>query len=227
MRAACAKFAPKVCKRGAKFNSAALAVAAITAGWALSRWPIILPGLTVDQAAAGHDTLVCVVVAVLAGAVILLPALVMLFRLTVSGRFRAPEVDSFGPWAQTAVAADGRRLARPAIACLVAGTGLLTVAEAPWAHAAGVAALLSFILLAFGAIAIRPRTRGSTTPRRELHLRRAPVPAGGQLDGDRRAPAGTAAHPERTSKASPPGQHWRCLRGGHHGSEAKSSVLYG
>src|SRR5581483_11401394 len=45
--------------------SGALAVAAITAGWALARWPTILPGLTVDQAAAGHDTLVCIVVAVL------------------------------------------------------------------------------------------------------------------------------------------------------------------
>src|SRR5262249_4149634 len=32
---------------------AALAVASITAGWALARWPTILPGLTVDQAAAG------------------------------------------------------------------------------------------------------------------------------------------------------------------------------
>ena len=47
---------------------AAVAVAAIIAGWALSRWPTILPGLTVDQAAAGHDTLVCLIVAVLVGA---------------------------------------------------------------------------------------------------------------------------------------------------------------
>ena len=52
---------------------AALAVAGIIAGWALARWPTILPGLTVDQAAAGHDTLVCVVVAVLAGGVIVFP----------------------------------------------------------------------------------------------------------------------------------------------------------
>src|SRR5262249_30725878 len=36
--------------------SAALAVAAITAGWALSRWPTLLLDLTVYQAAAGHDT---------------------------------------------------------------------------------------------------------------------------------------------------------------------------
>src|SRR5262249_58683713 len=74
--------------------SAALAVAAIIAGWALSRWPTILPGLTVYQAAAGHDTLVCVVVAVLGGVVILLPALALLFRLTLAGRFRADAFDA-------------------------------------------------------------------------------------------------------------------------------------
>src|ERR1700694_166549 len=44
---------------------AALAVAAIVAGWALGQWPTVLPGLTVDQAAASHDTLVAVVVAVI------------------------------------------------------------------------------------------------------------------------------------------------------------------
>src|SRR5262249_12251171 len=74
--------------------SAALAVGAIVAGWALARWPTILPGLTVYQAAAGHDTLVCVVVAVLGGVVILLPALALLFRLTLAGRFRADAFDA-------------------------------------------------------------------------------------------------------------------------------------
>src|SRR3954451_1868234 len=45
----------------ARFGAAA-AVAAIIAAWALARWPTILPGLTVDRAAAGHDTLVWLVV---------------------------------------------------------------------------------------------------------------------------------------------------------------------
>jgi hypothetical protein len=35
--------------------TAALAVAAIVAGWALAQRPDILPGLTVEQAAAGHS----------------------------------------------------------------------------------------------------------------------------------------------------------------------------
>jgi cytochrome bd-type quinol oxidase subunit 2 len=70
---------------------AAIAVAAIVAGWALAQKPVFLPGLAVRQAAAPHDTLVAVVVAVLAGAVILFPSLAALFRLTLTGRsIRAP-----------------------------------------------------------------------------------------------------------------------------------------
>jgi hypothetical protein len=64
--------------------TAALAVAAIIAGWAVAQNPVFLHGLTVRQAAAGHDTLVAVVVAVLAGAVLLFPALARAKR-TISG----------------------------------------------------------------------------------------------------------------------------------------------
>ncbi|TML45444.1 MAG: hypothetical protein E6G19_04415 [Actinobacteria bacterium] len=53
--------------------TAALAVAAIIAGWALAQSPVFLEGLTVRDAAAGRDTLVAVTVSVLAGAVILFP----------------------------------------------------------------------------------------------------------------------------------------------------------
>src|SRR5579862_6284137 len=71
---------------------AALAVASVVAGWAIARWPTILPGLTVDQAAAGHDTLVWITVAVLAGGALLFPSLGLLFRLALSGRLRAGEL---------------------------------------------------------------------------------------------------------------------------------------
>jgi cytochrome bd ubiquinol oxidase subunit II len=134
--------------------SAALAVAAITAGWALGRWPEILPNLTVHQAAAGHDTLVCIGVAVLAGAVILFPALALLFRLTVAGRFRAPEVPDSEPRQPSSDGPNVRVLARLAMACLVAGFGLLSVADAGWAHGIGVACLLAFVALGFCAIVI-------------------------------------------------------------------------
>ena len=55
-------------------------------------------------------------------------------------------------------------LARWAIASLIAGIGLLNVANAGWAHAIGVACLLCFIVIAFrliiaAALAEQPATR--------------------------------------------------------------------
>jgi len=130
---------------------AALAVAAIIAGWALARWPTILPGLTVYQAAAGHDTLVAVVIAVLAGAVILFPALALLFRLALTGRFTAKSTTSEAPPPGLRRVRPGP-LARSAVACFIAGFGLLNVADAGWAHAVGIVFLSAFVVLAFGAI---------------------------------------------------------------------------
>jgi cytochrome bd ubiquinol oxidase subunit II len=129
--------------------TAALAVAAVIAGWALAQNPLLLRGLTVRQAAAPHDTLVVVVVAVLAGAVILFPSLALLFRLVLRGQFdhgeQAP-APAFG--ALFSAAAPGL-LARGAVALLLAGFGFLTIAEAGWAHAIGVLALLGFIVCGF------------------------------------------------------------------------------
>ncbi len=130
----------------------ALAVAAVIAGWALSRWPTILPGLTVYQAAAGHDTLVWVIAAVLGGGAILFPSLALLFRLAVTGRLRAAETtrpEQAGPGLK---AVRSGLAARLAVACLVVGFGLLNVADARWAHGVGVVCLLSFVVLGFRAI---------------------------------------------------------------------------
>jgi cytochrome d ubiquinol oxidase subunit II len=130
---------------------AAFAVAAIVAGWALARWPTILPGLTVHRAAAGHDTLVAVIVAVLAGGVVLFPALGLLFGLTLSGRFAATEAASSAQEGRPTGSAPPH-LARAAIACLIAGFGLLTIADAGWAHAVGLVCLFGFVVTAFLAI---------------------------------------------------------------------------
>jgi cytochrome d ubiquinol oxidase subunit II len=132
--------------------AAALAVACLVAGWALARWPTILPGLTVQQAAAGHDSLVWVVVSVLVGAVIVFPALALLFRLALAGRFRARETTPPQPAVVAPPAFKAGLLARLAIACAIAGVGLLNVADAAWAHAIGVFCLLAFIIAAFLAI---------------------------------------------------------------------------
>ena len=131
--------------------AASLAVAAIVAGWALSRWPTILPGLSVDQAAAPHDILVSVVVVVLAGAVILLPSLVWLFGLALAGRFRAPELNVTVTPINHPMPRIGLR-ARVAAACFIVGGGMLNLANAQWAHVVGVTCLFGFIGLAFSAI---------------------------------------------------------------------------
>ncbi len=140
--------------------SAALAVAAVIAGWALAQRPLLLKGLTVQQAAAPHDTLVLVVIAVLGGATILFPSLALLFRLVLGGRLdhgEGPATSSAGtaerPGLLTLIAASRTDLlARIAGAALLAGFGFLTVAEAGWAHAIGVVALFVFIGAAFFAV---------------------------------------------------------------------------
>jgi cytochrome d ubiquinol oxidase subunit II len=132
--------------------SAAVAVAAIIAGWALAQSPIFLPGLTIEAAAAPRATLIAVIVAVLGGALILFPSLALLFRLVLSGRLAEGDesVDLHPTPAPWLVRASRQGfLARAALACLIAGIGLLTAAETAWAHALGVVSLLGFVALGF------------------------------------------------------------------------------
>jgi cytochrome d ubiquinol oxidase subunit II len=66
---------------------AAVAVAAITAGWALAQYPQLLPGeLTVAQAAAPDATLVALLVSAALGALTIAPAQLVLYRMSVTGR---------------------------------------------------------------------------------------------------------------------------------------------
>ena len=141
--------------------SAALAVAAIVAGWAAAQQPRLLPGLSIRAAAAPQDTLVAVVVAVLVGGLLLFPSLAVLFRLTLGGRLGDGPVAS-EPRGASAGGASLRGLAdvsraglglRGAIACLLAGFVLLTLADASWAHAVGVVCLLAFVPFGFAAVA--------------------------------------------------------------------------
>jgi cytochrome d ubiquinol oxidase subunit II len=66
--------------------TAALAVAAVIAGWAAAQEPRLLPGLTVGQAAAGRSTLIATIVGVAVGAVVLVPSLIVLYTLVLRGR---------------------------------------------------------------------------------------------------------------------------------------------
>jgi cytochrome d ubiquinol oxidase subunit II len=118
----------------------------------VARWPTILPGLTVYRAAAGHDTLVWIVVAVLGGGAILFPSLALLFRLTLTGRFQAQEEPEGQLEARGALGVRPRVLARLAVAFLIAGVGLLNVADASWTHAVGVISFAGFIVAGFLAV---------------------------------------------------------------------------
>jgi cytochrome d ubiquinol oxidase subunit II len=62
--------------------ASALAVAAILVGWAVAQYPYLLvPEVTIEEAAGGRATLVAMLVALAGGSVILVPALVYLYML--------------------------------------------------------------------------------------------------------------------------------------------------
>jgi cytochrome d ubiquinol oxidase subunit II len=146
--------------------SAALAVAAVIAGWADAQAPYVLPGLTVSEAAAGRSTLIATIVAVAAGAVVLVPSLGVLYALVLRGRLDAAAAAPAaapvaGPGGVVRAGGAGRRSPRVALAAavavatLVAGTGLLVFADPAWAHGIGVLALLACAVTVF-ALASRP-----------------------------------------------------------------------
>jgi cytochrome bd ubiquinol oxidase subunit II len=125
--------------------SAALAVAAIVAGWGIAQSPDILPGLTVRAAAADHSTLVALLISIAAGFIVLLPSLAMLFGLVLRGRFDtgAPAVEERPARRQTgghgsvAILAAGLFVVGATLTFL--GEGLLL--------AVGVVALAAFIVV--------------------------------------------------------------------------------
>jgi cytochrome bd ubiquinol oxidase subunit II len=137
--------------------SAALAVAGMILGWALAQQPVLLAHLTLQQAAAPHETLVLVLVAIAMGAVILFPSLGLLFGLLLGGRFdhsagaEDAATATAAPHSLLSAATEGLR-ARLAFAGLLGSLGFLTAAEAPWAHGVGVACLFAAMILAFLAV---------------------------------------------------------------------------
>jgi cytochrome d ubiquinol oxidase subunit II len=141
---------------------AALAVAAVIAGWAIAQQPVLLPGLTVSEAAASDDTLIAVLVAAGAGALVLAPSLALLFTLTLRGRLGdaadgggEPAAPS-GPVRALSASRNGL-LARVSLACLLLTLGFLTLADAGWAHAIGVLALVAAVVTGFrAAVPVEP-----------------------------------------------------------------------
>jgi cytochrome d ubiquinol oxidase subunit II len=140
--------------------SAALAVAAVIAGWAAAQEPRLLPGLTVSQAAAGRATLIATIIGVAAGAVVLVPSLTLLYTLVLRGRLEG------GATGETPlVPTRGRQgISRARLAggfaavTLVAGAGLMIFAAPGWALALGVLLLVACAVTVF-ALAAGPAER--------------------------------------------------------------------
>jgi cytochrome bd ubiquinol oxidase subunit II len=135
--------------------SAALAVAAIIAGFALAQEPRFLPGLTIQQAAAGHSTLVALLIAVGAGAIVLVPSLVFLFGLFLRGRFDPgtdlPAAELAAEPAAQAPRAWAAVRAPLTVVALIAGVGLMVFTDSGWTHAIGLTCLIGFALSTFAA----------------------------------------------------------------------------
>lgn len=132
--------------------AAAIAVAALLAGWAAAQRPDLLPGLTVQAAAADDATMIAVIIAIGAGAVILFPSLAFLFRLTLSGRLDPGHLGTPPRHVAGPDAPRPRWAARAALAGFAAGAVLLVFADANAAHAVGVAAFAAAAIFAFTAV---------------------------------------------------------------------------
>jgi cytochrome bd ubiquinol oxidase subunit II len=140
--------------------SAALAVAAIVAGWALAQKPRFLPGLTIDQAAAGRSTLLAVIVAVAGGAIVLVPSLILLFHLFLRGRLDpAVTLDATvltPPHIAQNQKGKTRLLAALAGTTVVIGAGVTVFADPGWARALGIICLFAGAISTFGLATAEP-----------------------------------------------------------------------
>ena len=144
--------------------SAALAVGTVVAGWALAQQPQLLPGLTVEQAAAGDATLVALLVSMAVGAAILVPSLVLLFGLVLGGRFdERPSEPGSLERAGRAQAPTGPRATEPepraagvvAAVCAVLGVPLTFLLDGGAGLALGVILLL--VAVAAAALFVVPQ----------------------------------------------------------------------
>jgi cytochrome d ubiquinol oxidase subunit II len=137
--------------------TAAVAVAAIIAGWAAAQRPYLLPpSLTVDDAAAGHGTLIAVVVSAVIAAVLLLPSLGLLYSLLLRGRFDPGSPPGAAVEAKPPRVRRWERLVGAAAGVYTVGALLNIFSEAAWMRGIAVAALLGGIAWGFRLLALPP-----------------------------------------------------------------------
>jgi cytochrome d ubiquinol oxidase subunit II len=136
--------------------SAAVAVGTIVAGWALAQQPQLLPGLTVDEAAAGDATLAAVLVTIGIGAVILVPSLALLFGLVLRGRFderpeepgSLTEAGTGPPLTGPLVTPPGRAAGVTAAALALVGVPVMVLSDGGLGLALGVVLVLGALVAA-------------------------------------------------------------------------------
>jgi cytochrome d ubiquinol oxidase subunit II len=132
--------------------TAAGAVVAVIVGWGLAQRPQFLPGLTIEQAAAGHSSLVALLVALGLGALLLAPSLGFLFTLVLRGRFdvgaQPPDVT---PQPSRARGAADRMLVG-ALATFAVAALLMLAFDTTWSRILGVGGLLTAIGAGFFAL---------------------------------------------------------------------------
>ena len=132
--------------------TAATAVAAIIAGWGLAQRPQFLPGLSIEQAAAGRSVIIATIVSLALGALILVPSLALLYALLLRGHFdedAAPRSEPRPP----AVAPPDLPLLPLAGLCLVIGVAASVPFDSAWGRIVGVPFLLAFVALGFLSLA--------------------------------------------------------------------------
>jgi cytochrome d ubiquinol oxidase subunit II len=134
--------------------SAALAVAAVIAGWVQAQRPYLLPGVTIGAAAAGRATLIATIVSVGAGAVVLIPSLILLYTLFLRGKLDVGEEPAAAaPVAVVAPVAFVPLAWRPRVAfatvTLVAGAILMVFGGPAWTQVLGAVCLIACAVTVF------------------------------------------------------------------------------
>ena len=104
----------------------ALATVAVVAGWGLAQSPEILPGLTIDEAAAPENVIIALLFSIGVGLLVLIPSMLLLYGLVLGGRFDADPQKEKGLLAPPGAGIDpisspGRKAAIGAIAMLGLG----------------------------------------------------------------------------------------------------------
>ncbi len=144
---------------------AAGAVVAVVAGWGIAQSPEILPGLTVDAAAAPDNVLIGLIVSIAIGLLILIPSLLLLYGLVLGGRFDpgSDEVVETPLGTMSALSAPRRSRVLPVLALAAVGGALTFVSDSGAPLYIGVAMVLAALACGSVMLAVTLATASEAT----------------------------------------------------------------